>query len=182
MNVKIQQVAERIRELREILGFTQEQIANKINVALDTYIAYENGAKDISISELYAVALEFNVDATVLLTGDAPRMNQYTIIRNGKGVEIERYSGYKFNSLASNFAGREMDPMIVTIEPRENQSLVSHNGQEFNFILSGTVLITIGKHEFELNSGDSIYFDPRIPHSQNAIGDVATFLTVINEK
>ena len=46
-------------------------------------------------------------------------MNDYTIVRKGQGVEIERYKGYKFRSLAFNYIGRQFDPMVVDLEPME---------------------------------------------------------------
>lgn len=66
---------------------------------------------------IYAVAAALNVDPTVLLTGDAPRMSDYTIVRQGRGVSVERYKGYKFSSLAFNYIGRQFDPMVVDLEP-----------------------------------------------------------------
>ncbi|MBP5754775.1 MAG: cupin domain-containing protein, partial [Clostridia bacterium] len=74
-------------------------------------------------------------------------------------------------------------PMIVTISPSEGKpQLVSHGGQEFNYVLEGTVGVTIGGKEIILNEGDSVYFDPAIPHGQFAVGGVARFLTVIDKE
>jgi quercetin dioxygenase-like cupin family protein len=103
-------------------------------------------------------------------------------VTKGEGVEIERYKGYKFESLAYNFRNKKVEPLLVTVEPEENKkmSLVTHPGQEFNYVLQGKVRVILGAHEIELSQGDSIYFDPTIPHGQAAVdGKTAKFLTVI---
>lgn len=182
MNDQIQQIAQRIKELREILEVDVHELAKQVNVSVEEYEQYENAQVDIPIGVIYAVAAALNVDPTVLLTGDAPRMNSYTIVRQGKGVSVERYAGYKFHSLAFNYIGRSFDPMIVDLEPMEKgPELVVHGGQEFNYVLEGTVQLVIGSKEFILKAGDSAFFDPSMPHGQRAIGGPVRFLTIINE-
>lgn len=182
MGNELQQIADRVRELREILEVTPEQVAAQVNLSLDTYLSYETGKADIPIGVLYSVANVLHVDPTVLLTGDEPRMDDYTIVRGGKGVTVERYVGYSFISLAYNYKGRDMEPMLVTLGGQDKPAeLVTHGGQEFNYVLEGTVALTIGNREFRLSAGDCIYFNPRNPHGQKAVGGVARFLTIINE-
>ena len=72
--------------------------------------------------------------------------------------------------------------MIVHINENARPQLVTHGGQEFNFVLKGTVKLTIGNNSFDLNEGDSVYFNPAIPHGQTAVGGDAEFLTIINER
>lgn len=181
MNEQIVQIAARIRELREILDITPAAIAEKVGIDVAEYTDYEEARADIPIGVLYAVAAEFGVDPTVLMTGDMPRMDEYTIVRGGKGVKIERYAGYSFSALAFNYKNRDMEPMIVTLDHTDQAELVAHGGQEFNYILEGTIKVVIGKKEFTLNEGDSIYFNPSVPHGQRAVTEHAKFLTVINE-
>jgi mannose-6-phosphate isomerase-like protein (cupin superfamily) len=183
MDDNLAQISSRIWELREILGIETQEMAVRCGISHDTYLQYEAGTLDIPISVLYTIAAQLNVDPTVLLTGEAPRMTTHCIVRKGHGVDIERYPGYRFSSIAYNFIGREMEPLLVTIEPEDGAPLqVTHGGQEFNYVLEGRIRITLGKNSYELGAGDSIYFDPRLPHSQSAVGTTAKFLTVINEK
>ena len=182
MNNQMEQIAARIKELREILEYTQEEVAEEVGVSLEDYQRYEQAVNDVPISTLYAIADKLGVDPTVLMTGDTPRMAEYTVVRQGKGVSVERYAGYKFTALAANYIGRELDPMIVDINPSDGApKLVTHGGQEFNYVLEGRVIVTIGKQEFLLEAGDSVYFNPRIPHGQRAEGVPSRFLTIINE-
>ncbi len=180
---QVEQIAARVREMRDIMDISVESIAEKIGVDVETYINYENASSDIPIGKLYLIADALEVDPTVLLIGDQPRMADYTVVRGGRGIEVERYSGYNFVSLAHNYVGRDMEPMIVKLSPDGKQAdLVTHEGQEFNYVIEGTVAVTINNKECILNAGDSIYFNPKLPHGQRAVGDApAKFLTVINE-
>ena len=181
MNEYIKQISDRIRELRDILDLTAEEVAQQIGVSTEEYLAYENGEKEIPISILYKVAGIFRVDPTVLMTGDVPRMDDYTVVRGGNGVKVERYPGYSFSALAFNYKHRQMDPMIVTLSKSETAELVRHGGQEFNYVIEGAIKVVVGDREFTLEAGDSIYFNPEKPHGQRAVTETAKFLTIINE-
>ncbi len=181
MNEQLVQIGARIRELREILEITPEQAARKVGIGVETYLDYENAKADITIGVLYGLAAEFGVDPTVLMTGDNPRMDEYTLVRKGQGSKCERYAGYAFTALAFNFKNRVMDPMIVTLSRSNTPELVTHSGQEFNYVLEGSIKVVVGKREFILTEGDSLYFNPTNPHGQQAVTPEAKFLTVINE-
>jgi len=182
MNSELQQISKRIRELREILEISAQKLADTIGVCAADYAQMESGEKDIPISLLYEIAAQLGTDVTVLLTGDAPRMNSYTVVRRGEGLKVERYEGYHYENLAFNFQNRSMDPMLVTLEKKEIEpALVTHGGQEFNMVLEGKMRVTIGRQVFELNAGDCVYFDASLPHGQAAIEGKTRFVTVIQE-
>jgi transcriptional regulator with XRE-family HTH domain len=182
MNEKAAHVPERIKELREILEISALDMAKDADIPFETYSKYENGDLDIPISVLYTIAGRLGTDVTVLLTGEEARMDSAAVCRSGKGVQIERYPGYEFSSLAYNFKRRTMEPLLVTLDSsRPPADQVSHSGQEFNFIIEGTIKVTVVKTEHILNPGDSIYFDARLPHAQTAVDGTAQFLTIIQE-
>jgi mannose-6-phosphate isomerase-like protein (cupin superfamily) len=176
------QIPGRIRELREILGIDSGGMAGDIGIPLETYGQYESGERDIPISVLYKIAAQLRVDATVLLTGEDPRMDTAAVCRAGKGVEVERYPGYEFQALAYNFKGRTIEPLLVRLDPAKAPAApVSHGGQEFNYVVEGRVKVTVGAREYVLETGDSIYFNAALPHAQSAAGAPSTFITIIQE-
>ncbi|MDR0883708.1 MAG: cupin domain-containing protein [Oscillospiraceae bacterium] len=183
MNAQWLQIPKRIRELREILELPQEEIALRARVPLGDYIAMENGEKDIPISALYDIAEALNVDFTVLSTGEEPRMNSYTVVRSGNGEQFNRYAGYHYEGLADNFQHRIMKPMLVTLEAEEpDPEPIVHSGQEFNLVVEGTIDVHIGDQTVRLETGDSIYFNSAIAHSQASVGGRARFLAVITDQ
>ena len=176
------QIPGRIKELREILEISAMDMARDIHIPLETYHKYETGELDIPISVLYKISAQLHVDATVLLTGEDPRMDTASVCRRGKGVRIERYPGYEFSSLAYNFKDRTIEPLLVYLDPaKEPAALVTHSGQEFNYVVEGKVKITVGGREHILEAGDSIYFDAGLPHGQAAVEGPAQFITIIQE-
>jgi quercetin dioxygenase-like cupin family protein len=182
MQDNLAQIPGRIKELREILEISAMDIAHDIAIPLETYLKYERGESDIPISVLYKISARFGIDATVLLTGEDPRMDTASVCRRGKGDRIERYPGYEYSSLAYNFTGRTIEPLLVFLDPREMAAPVTHPGQEFNYVLEGKVKVTIGGREYILETGDSIFFNAGIPHGQTAVEGPAQFITIIEER
>ncbi len=173
MNEQIRQIAERIRGLRDIAQLSVETCAQDLGIAAETWRRYESGETDIPASFLYQVAGKFHVDLTSLMTGEEPRLHVYSVTRAGRGVKVDRRRDYGYQSLAFNFVDRRMEPFLITVEPRpetEPVPLNAHPGQEFNYILEGTLKVVIDGHEILLSPGDSIYFDARHGHGMRALG------------
>ncbi len=179
---QVNDIAMRIKDLREISDYTVEQMAEILNISVTDYKKLENGEVDFPISYLLKVSETFKVDTTELLTGKSPHMNVYTITRNGQGHDIVRHDHYVYKNLAFNFQNRKVEPLFVTVPPNTNRKMRpnSHEGQEFDYILSGTMRIVIGENELILRPGDSVYYDSLHPHAMQAIGDEpVNFLAIV---
>ena len=75
-----------------------------------------------------------------------------------------------------------MEPLLVLLDSsRPPAAQVAHSGQEFNYVVEGTMKITVGKAEYILAKGDSIYFNASLPHGQSAVNGTAQFITIIQE-
>ena len=177
------EIGARLRELREVSDYTVEALAAELGLAPEVYASYEENGKDVPISVIYEIANKFKVDFTEIVTGQSAKLETYHLIRRGGGKVINRNPEYHFEDLAYRYANKVMQPLLVTLEPADDVAkLISHSGQEFNLVLEGTVIVTLGDKEFALEAGDSIYFNPTIPHGQRCGSDVkARFLTVIAE-
>lgn len=173
----------RIQGLREACDVTREEMAAELGVPVETYVDWEETGSDVPISAIYHLARKFGVEFTEILTGTAAKLDTYHVVRNGEGVEVDRYPGYHFEDLAWRFADKIMQPLLVVLDPSDEPAkLVSHGGQEFNLVLEGTVIVTWGDREFHLGVGDTIYFNPQVPHGQRCGSDVpAKFVTIIAE-
>jgi len=172
MSNQVSQIAMRIADLREASDLSVTQMAEACGIPEAEYISFESGKADIPISFLIKLNEVFHVDMTELLTGEAPRLNVLSVTRKGKGQDIKREDHYVYKNLAYNFLHRKIEPLYVTIEPEENRELVPnrHDGQEFDYILTGAMRIMVGEHDIILNEGDSIYYDSRTPHAMQAHG------------
>lgn len=183
MSDQIRQIAIRIRDLREISGKTQETAAKELNISSETYREYESGNVDIPVSFLYEIANRYNVELTAILTGEGPRLHSYALVKSGKGVNVERRKEYKYQSLAYNFIHKKAEPFLVTVPPEPENTPVhynSHPGQEFNYVIEGSMKVIINEKEILLNEGDSLYFDSGLQHGMKAVGGKpAKFLAII---
>ena len=183
MSDQIKQIASRIKDLREIAGLSIETLAGEIGVSIETYQQYEGGGIDIPIGFLYELSDKFHVDLTAILTGEGPKLHTYCLVRKDKGVNVERRNPYKYRSLAYNFIDKKAEPFMVCVEPSADDEPIhfnTHPGQEFNYVLEGTMMIYIDGHQLILNEGDSIYFNSSYSHGMKALGgNKAKFLAII---
>ena len=183
MQEKIREVANRIRELRESLEVSPEEMADHLKVTIGTYIEYERGEADIPASVLFGIAHRLNVDMAVLLTGEEPHMKYFTVTRKDKGVAVERRTQYRYQNLAANFIHKKAEPFLVTVEPKspgKEAEMNAHPGQEFDYVIQGVLKIYIHGNELILREGDSIYLDSGCPHAMEAMENTpARFLAVI---
>ncbi|MBR2557135.1 MAG: cupin domain-containing protein [Methanobrevibacter sp.] len=175
-------IGNRIRELRELSDITIREIADDLNITEETYIQYEDGEIDIPASFLYELAHIFKVDLGLLLTGEESRMSIFDVTRANKGVSVDRSKEYTHENLCSKFINKKAETFLVVVDPKKNPtpSLNSHPGQEFNYVLEGSLKIYIHDNEIVLNEGDSIFFNSTHRHAMVALNDKpAKFLAVI---
>lgn len=183
MSDQIKQIAERLRGLRDVLELTPEEVAESCQFTVEEYWGMESGEKDISVSALQKISRKYGIALDVLMFGEEPKMSSYFLTRCGTGVSVERTKAYKYQSLASGFRGRKMEPFIVTVEPKPADTPIyfnSHEGQEFNLVIEGRMLLNINGKELILNPGDSLYFNSAQSHGMKALDDkMVKFLAVI---
>ncbi|MDR2606036.1 MAG: cupin domain-containing protein [Oscillospiraceae bacterium] len=183
MDNKALEIARRLAGLRDACGYTADGLADELGIDRAVYSAYEENGEDIPISVLFQVANKFGVDFNEILTGDEAKLDTYHVVRAGTGKTIQRYAGYDYRDIAFRYTHKIMQPLLVTLQPDDKPAeLVTHVGQEFNYVLSGTMVLTYGDKDLVLAQGDSVYFNPTRPHGQRCSGSVpAVFLTVIAE-
>ena len=187
MDYKIREVARRIRELREISGFTVEEMAARTDLSTEEYIACEAGQRNLSIAFLYRCTLSFGVDFGDLLEGSSPQLRSYALTRKGEGQRIEEAHHMVGYNLAAGFRNRIALPLYMEIKYREGAEyedieLVTHEGQECDIVIRGRMKIQIGGHTEILNAGDTIYYDSATPHGMIAVGgeDCAFYAIVLS--
>lgn len=171
---KIREVAERIKAVRESVGLTPEDMAEKTGVSVYEYLAYEGGAKDFSFTFIYKFANATGVEITDLMEGESPKIYSYDITRKGGGLPIARRKGMSYMRLAPKFRNKIGEPFLVTIPYVDEQFRVphphTHEGQELDIVISGQLKVKIGDNEEILYEGDSIYYDSGEPHDEWAVG------------
>ncbi len=182
---QLMEIASRIKELREIMGWTTAQMAEKTEVSEEKYIIFESANADIPFSFIHKCALAFDVEMTELLEGRTAKLSTYTVTRKGKGQKTAKEDGIDITNLAPKFRDKIAEPYFVRYEYSASQQnkpihLSTHSGQEFDFILSGSLKVQVGEHTEILHEGDSIYYNSSIPHGMIAVdGEDCVFCAVV---
>lgn len=184
-SMKIYEVAERIREMREIAGFSEEKMAQLTDISLEQYKEYEKGMTDLPFTFIHKCSLAFDIGINDLLEGQSAHLQSYTVTRKGHGQMTAEEDGIEISNLAPLFRNKIAEPYWVRYEYSEelqNKPIhtTTHLGQEFDLVLSGQMKVRVGDHEEVLEAGDSIYYNSSTPHGMIAIGGKdCVFLAVI---
>ncbi len=181
----LQETAARIKEMREILGFSHAEMADKTEVSVEDYCAYEDGKADFPFTFIHKCALAFGIDITALLEGRTTHLSSYTVTRKGQGHDTAKEEGISIQNLAPKFKNKLAEPYWVKYEysaELQNKPIhtTKHNGQEFDLVISGSLLVQVGDNKEILHEGDSIFYNSSTPHGMIAVGgNDCTFLAVV---
>ena len=179
------EIAARIRELREISGISQEQMAQHTGVSLEEYRRCEEGKKDLNIAFLYRCVLILGVDMSDILEGHSPKLRSFALTRKGEGQRIEEAHHMVGYNLAADFRNRIALPLYMELAYRpgaeyEDIELTTHEGQECDIVIRGHMKIQLGGHTEVLHPGDCIYYDSSTPHGMIAAdGEDCAFYAIV---
>jgi transcriptional regulator with XRE-family HTH domain len=189
-------MGDRLRQARQARGMSLRRLAEVLGVSPSLISQVETGRAKPSVNTLYALANELGISLDVLLfmdtdppspdLGDAgdgegspatlettlphdpvQRASTRSTIRLGSGVVWERLTSESI---------RNVDFLEVTYEVGGESSpenaFQRHTGQEWGYVLSGSLMVRIGFEDFLLGPGDAISFDSATPHRLFNAGDV----------
>lgn len=182
----LMEVAQRIREMREIVGYTVKEMAEKTEVSEEQYEAYEAGTVDLPFTFMHKTALAFGIDLTDLLEGsNNAKLSSYMVTRKGMGPVTASEDGIVIQNMAAMFRQKLATPYWVTYsysEELQDQPIhtTTHAGQEFDLVIKGTLKVQVGDHTEILHEGDSIFYKSSTPHGMIAVdGRDCVFLAMI---
>jgi transcriptional regulator with XRE-family HTH domain len=164
-------VGENIRTLRLASRASLTEVAKRAKLTKSTLSKIENGQTSSPISTLLPIAAALGVRLGDFFREkeDRPR---HILTRKGKGKLIVRDGsrfGYAYEALAANFPDKPVEPFLLTISPQDKEGCFRHRGHEFIYILTGKLDLTLGEEKITLRPGDSLYFDPTLPHSLKSL-------------
>ena len=174
LDIKIKEMAKRIRELREIENYTPEDMAKSTGISVEEYIKCENGERDLNFAFIYRCAQVLRVNVTDIIEGYSPNLKSYTVTRAGAGQQIANAHGMTYYNLAYAFKNRIAEPLYVrNVYDEEAQGkdieLTTHAGQECDIVIEGHLMVQVGDHKELLGPGDSIYYNSDTPHGMIAV-------------
>ena len=169
-------VGKALQRLRKSNGWTLSVVSAKTGVAISTLSKIENNQSSPNYDVLVRLAEGLGVDFVELFqngsfTTFAP--GSRTINRAGGGIPYDSPLG-EYHVLSSELAKKTLQPMLVCVPKgrQEPEILSNHGGEEFIYVLSGSVKFFMEPYSATvLEQGDSVHFDGVMPHGFVAAGD-----------
>jgi len=179
-------VGERIQKLREAQGLTQQEVCKLTGIKLARLQAFEDGSAVPSVGVIIMISRVLGSKIEGLLHGGGTVSEALTICRSGKshiGQRGNTEQGYAYDSLTRpGTVGHIMEPFMLIFDPNLPKGPpISHDGQEFLYVVSGTIGLFYDGKEYSLEQGDSVYLDSSRSHTLYCLGDKpAQLLAVVS--
>ena len=155
-------IGEKIKNLRLRLGLTQEELAARTELSKGFISQLERDITSPSIATLMDIleALGTNVGAFFSET----RADK--IVYSAEEMFIkEEPDGSTVRWLVTDAQRNEMEPILVTLPPSAATAPDDpHEGEEFGYVLSGSVTLRLGERRYKVKNGDSFYFRTNATH------------------
>ena len=168
------EVISKIRSLRRAKTVTLDQLATMTGLTKGYLSQIENAAKTPPFSTLDKIAFALGVDITYFFVDSENEQvdAKIAVIKPDERKKVAPDGlrrGYGYESLAYKRAGKNMEPYLITVNSQGRGSF-RHDGEEFLFVLEGTLEFNFGGKKYILKPGYSIYFDSGVEHSGRALG------------
>lgn len=182
------QVGKKIRAIRESKSIELDVLAERAQLPVEQIKAIEDGSPLPGLAPLIRIARVLGVRLGTFL--DDQQSVGAVVTRHEEERESVRFSNHAaaghesmiYHSLSEGKENRHLEPFVIDILPTGGNQfdLSSHEGEEFIFVLEGTVEINYGKHSYVLEKGDSIYYDSIVKHHVHGYdGQKAKILAVV---
>ncbi len=160
------ELAQRLTSLRIDKRMTLEDVANQAGLSRGWLSKVENFRVTPSLPALASIAKVYGITMSELLDGLDAKPSVVIVRKDQRKIlcRDESISKLKYEALAHNRPDRCMDPFLITVPAEDNRPQLPHSGEEFIYVLEGRVSLEYGEEAFDLNVGDSIYFDAETPH------------------
>lgn len=162
-------IGPRIRAIRESLGISIKDMAEKVDVSPSMISQLERELTNPSVALLKNISDVLGVKVGMLfLENNIPSV----VVRKGERKRIVYKDGKMIHEFLAPISDRKIEFIYNIYKPGGAGDLLVHNGEECALVLQGKAKLCVGDDVYELEEGDSIYHDSTIPHSIANSGDV----------
>ena len=170
------QIGPKLRTLRLKKSMGLVQLGKHTGLSAGLLSKLERDKLYPTLPTLLRIAMVFSVGLDYFFTDECKR-HIVSVVRKNERIKLPERPGagevaYHFESLDFKSNERKTSAYIANFEPIAEEKLKPHQhpGSEFLHVLKGTLGLRIGIEHYELNAGDSIYFDPSVPHTYRRVG------------
>jgi transcriptional regulator with XRE-family HTH domain len=174
--VKKLHIGKKIRDLRKKAGFVLQDLSDRTGLSKPLLSQVERGVVSPPIATLLKISKALNVNLSFFFQDSDPE-EKVVLVRKDESKMIDsRYfgreeSGYYYEALAYKKSKKYMEPFLVEFKRKkvEKLSFLSHEGEEFVYLLEGILEFRTEDQQYVLYPGDSLYFESSIPHAYRAL-------------
>jgi DNA-binding XRE family transcriptional regulator len=160
----------RLNALRGSRGWTLEELSERSGLSKPFLSRLEAGERQPSIAAVLTLARVFGVSVGSMF--EAPANRESCVVVRGDGLATRTSNGLTYASLSSAARFANLQPMKLTVSRnRKGEEQYQHDGEEWVYVLSGRLRITVAGQNHELEPGDAAHFDSRQPHRLTALGN-----------
>lgn len=156
-------IGERIKQYRILKGLTQEELADRTELSKGFISQVERELTSPSIATLMDILQALGITVNEFFNEE-----QEPQIVFGKEDYFEKTDTELRNTvqwIIPNAQKNEMEPILLKLEPGGSTYPDNpHEGEEFGYVLSGSVIINLGKKSYKVKKGESFYFKPEKTH------------------
>ncbi len=172
------EIGRNIRKLRMQKGLTLRNISDNTGLSKPLLSQIENDIAAPPIATLLKISRALGVDIGYFFQRN-PAPERISVVRRNEQREVMRLirgqeakAGYRYESLAHSMPDKQMEPFLVEVEPKSAEELTfyNHRGEEFLYVLSGSMEFRGAEQLIKLGPGDSLYFDSEILHAVRGLG------------
>lgn len=178
----MEHLGERLRELRKQNKLTLKQIAEQTNLSISFLSQVEHGRSSVTLESLMRISECLDVSPSYFFAVQEELETKKKIAVNKQETinEDTIVSNFTYKDLSGKFSNQSFLPTLVTLQPRKDGVRpLAHTGQEFIYVLEGTLSIIFENEEIDLHAGESIHMESTVPHNWlNRTGQAIKFLYV----
>ena len=159
----------RLRELRLRRGWTLEELATRGGLSKAFLSRLESGGRQASIAAALTLARIFGVSLASLFESELA--TEPCVIVRGADAAEKSINGLKYVPMSN--AGRffNLQPLRIRVSPkRRGSEHYRHDGEEWIYVLSGKLTLSLAGKLYDLEPSDAAHFDSRLPHRLIARG------------
>ncbi len=156
-------IGSKIKGLRLMHGLTMEDLADRTELSKGFISQLERNLTSPSIATLMDILSCLGTDLKEFFSDSASAPVVFDA--EDAFVKDDEETGYSVSWLVPNAQKNDMEPILLTIAP--GGSFVSHEphaGEEFGYVLSGAVTLTLGRQKLKVRHGSSFYFKSSMTH------------------
>jgi len=175
--VKELQIGLKIRRLRQEMRLTLQDLAEATGLSKPLLSQIENDQVIPPLATLLRISKALKVGLNTFFQ-EEESVEKCVLVRAGKSRKLHRKSNYSvppaytYHSLAYGKKHRHMEPFLIKFEARQwhDDLQVSHEGEEFLYLLEGELELHYGDKIITMAPGDSVYYDSTEPHGYIVLG------------